>query len=130
MATFTSGDSSFSNSTSNPFSETVNTTATGTALTSTPNPSSVDQQVTFTATVTSAIAGTAVPAGTVTFADSISGALCTSVALKTGGTAACTAALSPAGPHNVVAAFTDTDGNFQSSVSPALTQLSAPPERP
>ncbi len=122
VATFTSGDSSFSNSTSNPFSETVNTTATGTALTSTPNPSSVDQQVTFTATVTSAIAGTAVPAGTVTFADSISGALCTSVALKTGGTAACTAALSPAGPHNVVAAFTDTDGNFQSSVSPALTQ--------
>jgi hypothetical protein len=60
-----SGDSNFSNSTSPTLTQTVSVATTTAALSTTPNPSSLNQAVTFTATVTGQYGGTA--GGNVTF---------------------------------------------------------------
>jgi len=59
------GDASFATSTSNTDDEVVAKATSTTALVSSPNPSSYDQSVTFTATVAPEFSGT--PTGTVTF---------------------------------------------------------------
>jgi hypothetical protein len=61
-----SGDATHAASTSPAFLQTVNKAATNTALTSSPNPSGVNQSVTLTATVVAA-AGLPVPTGKVQF---------------------------------------------------------------
>jgi hypothetical protein len=65
MSAVYSGDTNFEGSTSPPLDQTINQASTTTTLTSSPNPSAVDQQVTFTAIVTPLYGGT--PTGTVTF---------------------------------------------------------------
>src|SRR5262249_31792665 len=59
------GDSTFAPITSTPVSQTVNPSATTTTLTSSPNPSTAGQLVTFMAVVTSTQAGGGVPTGVV-----------------------------------------------------------------
>ena len=66
-----SGDSNFSGSTSPSLTQIVNQASTVTSLTSSANPSTYDQAVTFTATVMAAAPGAGVPTGTVTFEEGI-----------------------------------------------------------
>lgn len=68
VVTGTPGDPAHSTSTSTPYIQNV-LEATTTTLTSTPNPSSVGQNVTFTATVAISGGGGVTPDGTVTFYD-------------------------------------------------------------
>jgi YVTN family beta-propeller protein len=92
---------------------------TGMTITSSPNPSTVGQQVTYTATVSPAPSG-----GTVSFADNgspIAGCGGQPVDTTTG-TATCTTTPGSAGAHNIVAAYAGTTG-FAASTSPVLTQV-------
>jgi len=66
-----SGDSNFSGSTSPSITQTVNKASTVTSLTSSANPSTYGQAVTFTATVAAIAPGAGVPTGTVTFEEGI-----------------------------------------------------------
>jgi hypothetical protein len=93
---------------------------TATTLTSSPNPSALNQPVTFTATV-SGSAGGVTPTGIVTFFD-----LTTSQTLGTatvGGSqqAVFTTSSLAAGNHNIQASY-GGDGNFNGSTSAPLTQ--------
>ena len=93
-------------------------TSTTTALSSSVNPSSVGQQVTYTATVSPVPEG-----GTVGFTDggtTISG--CGSVAVSTTtGQATCSVTYSVASTHTIVATYSG-DATFASSTSPPLSQ--------
>jgi type VI protein secretion system component Hcp len=94
---------------------------TTTALTSSVNPSGLDQPVTFTATVRPAVPGAGVPAGTVQF--QIDGAnFGPPVALTAGSaTSAAVSTLAP-GSHTVTAAYSGANA-FSAGTAPALTQL-------
>ncbi|MBV8201420.1 MAG: Ig-like domain repeat protein, partial [Acidobacteria bacterium] len=103
-------------------------TATTTALSSSPNPSTVGQTVTFTATVTS---GAGVPAGSVTFTEG-STVWASGVPVDGAGHAAFSTAALAAGSHVITAAFTGASGWANSSgddsgspqvVNPASTQV-------
>ncbi|WP_245350321.1 Ig-like domain repeat protein [Bradyrhizobium sp. UFLA03-84] len=85
------------------------------ALTSSQNPSSFGQSITFTAKVT-APAGT--PAGTVTFSDN--GSPIGTATLATG-TATFSIATLKIGSHTITASYAD-NGSFDASTSPALAQ--------
>jgi hypothetical protein len=87
-----------------------------TALTSSVNPSTVGQAVTFTATVTG-LGGT--PTGSVTFYDSTT-SLGTGT-LNGSGVATITTSSLIGGPHSITAAY-GGDSNYSSSTSTALTQ--------
>ncbi len=89
-------------------------TASGTTLSSSPNPSSLNQPVTFTARVTGAA-----PTGTVSFFD---GATQIGTAPLTGGTATFTTSSLAAGSHSMTARYSG-DANNAASVSPVLTQI-------
>jgi hypothetical protein len=110
------GDSGFKDSASSALTQTVNPAATSTGVTSSLNPSTYGQSVTFTAAVTSA-AG--VPAGPVTFRD---GAIILGSEWLNGSGLAtfATTALS-AGGHSITAEYAGS-GIFGASVSPAVSQ--------
>ena len=91
--------------------------ATGTALSSSANPSASGSSVTFTATITSS-GGT--PTGTVTFTDGAT-TLASNVAVSAGKATFATSALA-AGTHSIVATYTGT-GGFTNSASTALSQV-------
>ncbi len=120
------GDNSYPASTSSTLTETVNPAAsTATSLTSSSDPSSVDQQVTYTAKVTP------VPdAGTVAFSDgSTVISACGALPVNTSsGTATCTATYTLAGSHQISAAYTSGDSSYPSSQSSTLTQTVEGPE--
>lgn len=90
-------------------------TTTQTALTSSQNPSSLGQSVTFTANVT-ALAGT--PTGTVNFSDN--GSPIGSATLAAG-TASFSIATLKIGSHTITASYAGS-GAFNASTSPALAQ--------
>jgi len=98
---------------------TVNQATTGTALalTSGSNPSTYGQSLTFTATVSPQFSGS--PTGTVTFFDGVN-SLGTGTSAGGGSWTFSTSALA-AGVHTITASY-GGDTNFQSSVSPGLTQ--------
>jgi Bacterial Ig-like domain (group 3) len=110
------GDTNFSGSSSTLVSQIVNKATTSTALTSSPNPSLVNQQVTFTATVKGVNGGT--PTGSVTFKQG-------TTALATGslvsGVASFSTTYSTAGSRSLTATYSG-DGNYLSSTSPAHAQ--------
>jgi hypothetical protein len=111
------GDANFFGSASAALTQTVAAAATTTTLTSSVNPSTFAQSVTFTATVTSGVPGT--PTGTVTFKDG-------PTTLGTGtlnGSAQATLTTSTlsGGIHTIVAIY-GGDSNYSSSTSARLTQ--------
>jgi hypothetical protein len=84
---------------------------TATALTSSPNPSTPGQSVTFTATVTS---GSGVPAGTVTFTEGAT-VWASAVTVDGGGHASFSTATLTTGSHVLTATFTGASGWGSSS---------------
>jgi Bacterial Ig-like domain (group 3) len=113
-----SGTSNFIGSQSDTLSQDVHQ-ATTTTITSSRNPSSVGQQVTFTATVMPHPGG-----GGVAFSDngrSISGCDLQPID-PTSGTATCTTADLTAGSHQIVASFSGSK-NLDASRSPVLDQV-------
>jgi hypothetical protein len=107
-ATFT-GASGWANSsgTNSGTPQVVNTTvATSTALTSSPNPSTFGQSVTFTATVTS---GAGVPSGTVTFTQGAT-VWASGVAVNGAGQASFSTPALAVGKHILTATFTGASG--------------------
>ena len=111
------GDSTFGGSTSTALTQTVAAAGTSTTLTSSQNPSSVGQAVTFTATVTRS-SGTSTPAGTVAFKDGVT--ILGTASLNNGQATFITSALA-AGAHSMTAVYLG-NGNFTGSTSPVLTQ--------
>ncbi|MGA2169340.1 MAG: Ig-like domain repeat protein [Terracidiphilus sp.] len=142
-----SGDSNFAKST-NTVGQTVNQTATMTAVAGLPSPSSVNQAVTFTATVTPSITGSTNPTGSVAFSYTFNGGspvtLCASSPLSTSGTtttATCNAAstvFGSKGTYTITAAYSG-DSNFKAGsgsapqdvgVTPTTTSVVAAPSSP
>ena len=113
------GDNNFIISTSAPLSQTVAQANTVTSLTSSKNPSSSGESVTFTATVLPVAPGAGIPSGGVTFKDG-STTLGTMTLNATGQAAFTTNAL-VLGPHSITASYSG-DANFMASASAALSQ--------
>jgi hypothetical protein len=93
--------------------QTVSAASGSISLNSSPNPSSYNQQVTFTATV-SAPAGGTTPSGSVTFTDSVTAAAipgCAAVALNANNVALCISSTLANGMHTVTASYSG-DSNF------------------
>ena len=129
VATYTSGDSNFTGSASGATADAqvVGAGATSVTLTSSPNPSFVDQLVTFNATINFTSSGSTVPTGTVVYYDGAT-KLCTSpstgTSAFTGGVVpACAVPLSSAGNHSITAVFTSSNSNFSNATSNALSQV-------
>ena len=130
-AVFTSTDSNFNNSPSSAaFPYLVNSSTTTVSLTSAPTASSVDQSVSFTAVVASSTSGSAIPAGSVTFTDSLPSpggrTLCTGAAYNltaTGAVPVCTVSLLTPGQHSITATFTSSNASFGSASSSPLIQV-------
>jgi hypothetical protein len=115
-----SGDAAHQPSTSAMLNQTISPQATKTSLTSSLNPSNINQTVTFTASVAGQNGGT--PTGTVTF--TISGNKPISMALTNGQTQFSWTFLH-AGPRTVTASYSG-DANDQGSASAALNQTVNP----
>ncbi|MBV9437103.1 MAG: Ig-like domain repeat protein, partial [Acidobacteria bacterium] len=114
--TFTDTTGNYNN-TSGPVTDVISRTNTMTALTTSPNPSDYNTQVTFSATVTSA-SGVAVSEGIVAFySDGSSVPVCSAVALNNQASCqnAVTNPLAP-GTHAITASYTDV-GNFNGSIA-------------
>lgn len=104
------------------------TDATTTILASSANPSSVGQQVLYTATVSPGVSGeTPAPTGTVTFKDNGVAISCAAVGSQSfdGTTASClvTYASTAGSPHPIVATFSSADTNYSGSTSTTLYQV-------
>jgi hypothetical protein len=101
---------------------TLDKAATSTALSSSPNPSTFGQSVTFTATVTS---GVGTPTGSVTFRDGTTGL--GSGTLNASGQATFNTSALSVGNHSITAVY-DGDTNYVASTSATLTQtVNEPP---
>jgi outer membrane protein assembly factor BamB len=105
-------------SSSNTVTEVINPAATSTALSSSVNPSTEGQRVTFTATVSNG--STNIPTGTVTFLDGTT-TLGTGT-LNSSGVAQFSTATLPAGTDEITASY-GGDANDDTSVSSALAQV-------
>ena len=111
------GDANFAASTSKAVSQVVNKATTTTTLTSSLNPSSFGQSVTFKATVKPQFSGTVT--GTVTFYDGTT--LLKTVALS-GGAAKFTTSTLSSGTHSITA-VDGGDSNFSGSTSAPVNQV-------
>jgi probable HAF family extracellular repeat protein len=114
-----SGDSNFAASTSPVLIQVVNQAASATALTPSPNPSTLGQAVNLTAPVAAVAPGAGIPTGTVTFLDG-------TTTLGTGtlnGSAVATLTTSSlsTGSHTLTAIYAG-DANFVTSTSPPVIQ--------
>jgi hypothetical protein len=110
------GDSNFISSLGT-LTQTVNPATTTIAISSSANPSNLNEPVTFTATVTPQLGGQVT--GTVTFKD---GSTTLGSASLTGNVAAFTIGTLAIGTHSITAAY-GGNGNFAGSVSLALSQV-------
>jgi Bacterial Ig-like domain (group 3)/Galactose oxidase, central domain len=106
------GDSSFTGSTSPALMQAVNKASTLAAVSSSVNPSSLHQAVTFTASVSVAAPGAGHPSGTVTFNDGTT--TLATVALNSGGMASFTTSALDLKSHSITAVYSG-DGNFNGS---------------
>ena len=100
-------------------SQTVNRDPTTTTLTSSADPASVGQAVTFTATVSVSAPGTGTPSGMVTILDK--GKTVATVALDATGKAAYTTSALAQGAHQMTASYAGSAG-FAGSISPTLVE--------
>lgn len=107
------GDASTTASTSSVLSQTINQATTSTALTASPNPSTVNQWISFVVTVTPAAGGT--PTGTVTLMDGTN--TLSTATLSSGVGRISYSGLLP-GTHSITAAYSG-DANFAASTSVA-----------
>src|SRR5262249_42968574 len=98
--------------------QTVNKSASLTAVTSSLNPSVFGQTVTFTATVSAVAPGSGTPTGTVTFLDGT--ATLGTRSLSAGSATLATSALT-IGNHTISLSYAG-DANFNTSTSAAITQ--------
>jgi hypothetical protein len=108
---------SFSGSTSGPLSQKVNIATTITSLSSSLNPASTGQSVTFSATVTSQYGGTAT--GSVTF---LSGSQTLGTGTLSGNRATVSTSFTTAGTDSISAKYSG-DTNNAGSTSPTLSQV-------
>ena len=113
------GDLEFAASTSAVRTQTVNPGQTTTTLTSTPNPSLAGQAVTLSTTVTAVAPAVGVPTGTVTFKD---GATALATVTLVNGSASTSISTLAVGSHSITAVYNGSP-NFQTSTSPAVTQV-------
>lgn len=116
-AVYTNTDGTFVGSTSPSFSQLVKPAETSVAVTSSQNPASTGQMVTFTATVTATSPGSGTPTGTVDFSDGTGNpaSSCSDEAL-TNGAATCTVTYTAAASNDQVSAtYHNVDGNFTGS---------------
>lgn len=95
-------------------------TLTRTSLTSSANPSTFGQSVTFTATITPPASGAPLT-GSVTFKDATTGATLRAVAVSSSGVAAFTYAALAVGTHTITATYSGGDGINPSTTSLAQT---------
>jgi Ca2+-binding RTX toxin-like protein len=116
------GDPNFTTSTSSAVSQVVNAANTTTSLSSSANPSAYGQSVTFTATVAPVSPGAGTPTGTVLFYDGNTQIGSGSLNQVSGNDQATfsTSSLSVA-THSITASY-QTDGNFATSTSSAVSQ--------
>ncbi|MDO7845075.1 Ig-like domain repeat protein [Hymenobacter sp. M29] len=111
-------------STSNTLTQVVNNAATSTTLSSSANPSTFGQSVTFTATVAVTSPGAGTVAGTVTFKD---GSTTLGTGTISGSTATFNTSALSQGSHSITAVYGGTTG-LAASTSAVLTQVvNAPP---
>ena len=103
---------------------TVKKANTATALTSSADPSTAGQPVTFTATVSVVAPGSGSPAGTVAFTDNGSAITGCSQRGVSGGTATCVVTYKANGNHSILATY-GGGANFVGTASPALGQTVA-----
>jgi uncharacterized repeat protein (TIGR03803 family) len=112
------GDGNFTANTSAALTQTVNKDATTITVTSSNNPATFGQAITFTATVKASWPGSGLPGGTVTLKDN--GASLGSGTLA-GGKATFSTSTLAAGNHIITAVYSG-NGNFKTSTSIAITQ--------
>jgi hypothetical protein len=108
----------FNSSSSAALTQTVNKAATTAKVTSSKNPSTLNQAVTFTVTVTVTAPGTGTPTGSVTLKD---GSATVGTATLSGGKATFTTSLLTHGTHQI-GAFYAGSANDVGATSPILTQ--------
>jgi hypothetical protein len=113
------GDASFNGSSSNALTQTVNKAASTTTLTSSLNPSTVGQAVTFTATVVARAPGSGIPGGTITFKDK--NKTLGSASLDATGRAVLTTSSLNQGTHQITAEY-GGNASFLASVSNTQSQ--------
>jgi hypothetical protein len=113
------GSGKYQPSTSAGRSLTVSADGTQTRLTSSLNPSVYGQAITLTATVTAVSPGSGKPAGTVAFYD---GGTALGTATLANGVATLKVSSLSVGSHALTAVYNNTDGNYTTSTSTALTQ--------
>jgi MYXO-CTERM domain-containing protein len=118
-AVFTSGGCVFANSTSAALTQTVNKSATTTAVVSSVNPTIAGGSTTFTATVSATAPGAGTRTGTATFKDGAT-VLGTGAVNASGVATFATNALG-VGTHSITVDY-GGDTNFATSTSPAITQ--------
>ena len=130
VSTYTITDGNSGNNygpvTKNTAAGTVNPAQTSTGVTSSKNPSTLNESVTFTATVTNTQTSP-IPTGTVTFtytnaALNLSGTLGPPVSLDSSGKAMVTSAVLPVNASVVKATYNNTDGNFVGGNYGTVTQ--------
>ncbi|MGA3211566.1 MAG: Ig-like domain-containing protein, partial [Terriglobales bacterium] len=115
-----SGDSDYSSS-SDALAQVVNRAASATTLTSSANPSTVGESVTFTATV--APAGPPMPTGMLSFtANGITITGCAAATLSSSLTATCVTAALPVGTESIIATYSG-DSNYLGSTSSSVSQV-------
>jgi probable HAF family extracellular repeat protein len=117
------GDSEFAASQSTPLDVTFGKDGTSVSLSSSANPASVGQAITFTAIVSPVSPGAGAPTGTVTFTDGTG--LLNSVAL-TGGEATCSISTLAPGKHMISAVYSG-DSSFLTSTSYSLYEVIGKP---
>ncbi len=115
------GDGSFNGSTSSISTQTVNPASTTTAAQSSPNPTVVGQNATFTATISAVAPGAGTPTGTVTFLDGTTNLGSSSL---NNGVATWTTANLAVGTHTIQMIYSG-DANFVASSNTA-TQIVNP----
>jgi hypothetical protein len=117
------GDHEFAPSTSSPYMETIQASATVTTFSSSVNPSRVHHPVTFTAIVSPASIGPILPDGTVTFYDG--NTILGTAPLNGASTATYTTSALSVGTHSITAHYNGGQ-NFLASVSAPRDQIVGP----
>src|SRR5439155_17817648 len=112
------GDGSFNTSTSLTVTQTVAKASSTNTVTSSLNPSVVNNSVTFTATVSAVAPGSGTPTGTVTFKDGTTPLATNSLV---SGQATLTTSSLLAGSHSITAVY-NGDASFNTSTNSPLTQ--------